>query len=315
MDRKIVRTLVIMILVAIVVEGTMPSLKSAIDAVNKVRTTPTSFIDVININYSMKTNNITNAHSEWSIRFNEAAPTQFNTAITYLNQSGRAVSSLSLDLGLSYAMYKHLKYLGDVLGYLSHTGQGGSTLSQRINEYSNTTYYYAAENVMYMLEKPTFGPEQFLANLIIDDGVSSRGHRTNLMSSTYKKIGMAFYQPQGSDIIYFGMDLTSSAYGCGKCDLITCQMQSDMGWKQYLKDTSQTDPCVPPSTTSSSSTSTGVDLTGTNNNNENFTDNGGLSSNTVGGSQNNNTGSSSSSKTIGCINIVLAFIIVLACSC
>lgn len=63
-------------------------------------------------------------------------------------------------------------------GQIGHTGEGGQTLPKRINRYGNNTGLIA-ENVSYGEHTGLM----VVISLLIDDGVSSRGHRENIMDS------------------------------------------------------------------------------------------------------------------------------------
>ncbi len=70
-------------------------------------------------------------------------------------------------------------------GATGHTGSDGSSVSARLNRYGKWTAS-AGENIGY-------GPDdagRIVASLLIDDGVSSRGHRKNLLDSRFKFVGV-----------------------------------------------------------------------------------------------------------------------------
>ena len=172
------------------VEGAL-SLKKLVDAINKARTDPGYFATLIDTDYKQKTNTGTNVHNDWSLMFNEQAPAQFDLAVTYLN-GATPKSSLTIELGLTEPIYAHLKWIHESnSGSISHTGSGGSTFSARSATYS-APLGAGAENLL----KSTImvkTEEHLVADWIIDDGVPSRGHRTNLFNSAYTKIGAALY--------------------------------------------------------------------------------------------------------------------------
>ena len=73
-----------------------------------------------------------------------------------------------------------------------HTGTDGSSPFDRMNKFG-TWDYSAAENIDYGNNVPL----RIVMSLIIDDGVSSRGHRKNILSADYKEIGLAGGVHQG----------------------------------------------------------------------------------------------------------------------
>lgn len=67
-----------------------------------------------------------------------------------------------------------------------HIGNYGSTMSERIERYGawNGTI---AENISYGFREP----KDIVAQLLIDDGVSSRGHRKNLLDPAFRYVGVS----------------------------------------------------------------------------------------------------------------------------
>lgn len=71
-------------------------------------------------------------------------------------------------------------------GTFSHTGSDDSSPSQRIYRYTSSSGS-TGEN----LSAGTTAAEDIVMQLYIDDGVSSRGHRTNMMSTNFTYEGTA----------------------------------------------------------------------------------------------------------------------------
>lgn len=70
------------------------------------------------------------------------------------------------------------------LGTTGHTGSDGSSFSDRIARFG-TVVGASGENLGY----GDFSPIEQVLSLLIDDGVPSRGHRTNLFSPNFTQIG------------------------------------------------------------------------------------------------------------------------------
>lgn len=70
-------------------------------------------------------------------------------------------------------------------GKIGHIGEGGQTLPKRINRYGNNMGLIA-ENVSYGEHTGLM----VIITLLIDDGVSSRGHRENIMDSGLSLCGV-----------------------------------------------------------------------------------------------------------------------------
>jgi uncharacterized protein YkwD len=105
-------------------------------------------------------------------------------AIRALKQT-RPVSTLKFSRGLSLAARDHVRDQGD-RGITGHNGRDGSNPFQRMERYGKWQTI-AGENIAY-------GPDSAQAvvrDLIIDDGVPDRGHRTNMFQPRYRLTGVA----------------------------------------------------------------------------------------------------------------------------
>ncbi|WP_347838052.1 CAP domain-containing protein [uncultured Draconibacterium sp.] len=71
-------------------------------------------------------------------------------------------------------------------GKTGHTGKDRSNLKDRIERYGKWQVRIA-ENIAY----GNTSAQQIVVFLLIDDGVKSRGHRTNLLHPDFKSIGVA----------------------------------------------------------------------------------------------------------------------------
>ena len=226
------------------------SLKAYLDAHNKARTNPGYYSTFIANEFKSKTDSNTNTHSVWRLRFFEQSPAQFDEAINAMNAQP-ALSPLSLNLGMTYSVWKHIKYLADTLKTLSHTGEGGTTPSQRAQPYtSGTAAMY--ENILFT-GVSAHTAEHIVAQYIIDDGVSTRGHRRNVFTASQTQIGIGIAYDYSLRRFYHGVVMANS-FNCDKCSLITCAQQAECGWTQYLADSGLADPCASRSTTTPTTT-------------------------------------------------------------
>lgn len=71
-------------------------------------------------------------------------------------------------------------------GKTGHRGSGNSTPSDRVNKFG-MFQGYLAENIHYGDCEPAF----LVISLLIDDGVKSRGHRKNILSADFNRVGVA----------------------------------------------------------------------------------------------------------------------------
>lgn len=67
-----------------------------------------------------------------------------------------------------------------------HTGRGGSSSSDRIKKYVVTSR--TGENLAYRTVRSS---EDMILDLIIDEGIPSRGHRKNIMSPDFTHTGIS----------------------------------------------------------------------------------------------------------------------------
>jgi uncharacterized protein YkwD len=71
-------------------------------------------------------------------------------------------------------------------GGIGHIGKNGSTMKQRVAKYGNDNRYLA-ENCAYGSNEA----RDIVIQLLIDEGVPSRGHRNNIMNARYVHCGVA----------------------------------------------------------------------------------------------------------------------------
>jgi len=110
-----------------------------------------------------------------------------NSAITAFAkfQAGKKASKLTLSAGLSKAAAAHVKDMGKS-GHFDHTGSDGSDPFKRMNRFG-TWSGTAAENMGSGFNTGKVIVMQYL----VDDGVASRGHRTNVLNPALHKVGIA----------------------------------------------------------------------------------------------------------------------------
>jgi len=87
--------------------------------------------------------------------------------------------------GLSQAAKDHVSDTGPK-GIVGHDGADGSSMSGRINRYG-TWGRGASENISYGYNTA----REIVLQLLIDDGVESRGHRRNIMDKYSRYVGVA----------------------------------------------------------------------------------------------------------------------------
>ena len=107
-----------------------------------------------------------------------------NECISYMKKS-TSLPVLSPKKGLSFAAQQHSKTQGET-DQIGHTGVDGSDPFTRIKKYG--TFQTAGENISYGAKSG----REIVVQLLIDDGVLSRGHRKNIMNKAFSSTGIVF---------------------------------------------------------------------------------------------------------------------------
>ena len=100
-------------------------------------------------------------------------------------QVAKPVSPLSPKKGLTLAARDHARDQART-GATGHTGSDGSTTEVRLDRYGKWDIS-AGENIDY----GNGDARRIVTSLLIDDGMPSRGHRRNLLSGTFKFVGVS----------------------------------------------------------------------------------------------------------------------------
>ena len=120
-----------------------------------------------------------------------AVPIETNEGVRALDecigvlQYAKPAPLLSPSDGLALASRELAKEQGATEN-IGHIGNFGSTMSERIERYGEWSGTIA-ENISYGFREP----RDIVAQLLIDDGVASRGHRENLLNPALRYVGIS----------------------------------------------------------------------------------------------------------------------------
>lgn len=159
--------------------------KDILLATNMARTNPSKFSDDFIqplLNFFEKDSNIQIVNG---LRYTtEEGKDVINETIKFLkNQS--PLKALEYRVGIRMSALDHVKDQGKT-ELTGHTGSDGSNSADRISRYGKWSIT-AGENIDYGNNNGL----DVITALIIDDGVKSRGHRTNIFNSNYNFVGIA----------------------------------------------------------------------------------------------------------------------------
>ena len=158
--------------------------KDIVLELNKVRTNPSAYARVYmetrRRNYNGR---LYLRPGQTDLRTKEGRPA-LEECIRVLRNT-EALTALRPSPGLSRAASDHVKDTGP-RGMIGHKGIDRSTVGTRVSRYGKWSGYIA-ENISY-------GPNrarEIVIQLLVDDGVSSRGHRKNILENQFAYVGIA----------------------------------------------------------------------------------------------------------------------------
>jgi uncharacterized protein YkwD len=178
----------------VVPDDTELSLQSLLDEINLVRTNPKQYAQILKSIRQYYNGNLYQEPGEITMVTNEGV-NAVNEAINEL-ESISSRSALSLSPGLNKAAKAHADDIGPK-GLTQHNSSDGTTFGIRIKKYVETDGNIA-ENISFGSLKTA---RKIMIQLIVDDGVPSRGHRVNILNANYKYVGFGW----GSHSVYKNM--------------------------------------------------------------------------------------------------------------
>ena len=168
--------------------------QETIDELNFARTNPKQYASILEVQKQYYKGNTLSLPNEIPLITNEGVAA-LDEAIDFLNSTS-ALSSLEVSDCLCLSARDHVYDTGP-LGIVEHNGSDGSTPYSRANRYVSPKLYGVGENISYGCNTA----RGIIIQLIVDDGVPSRGHRENIFDESYKSLGAGF----GGHSIYKNM--------------------------------------------------------------------------------------------------------------
>ena len=219
--------------------------------VNDIRTNPRPYANRIKCLILDKID-ANGLHTEWRLRYNEGK-VAVQEAINYL-QSANPVGSLALDEGLVRAAYDHSVWQNEN-SVMQHAGPGGASFADRFQLY-NSGSATLAENIVRA--STITNTEELVAYAwIIDDGVSSRGHRTNFFSTKYTKTGLGIApETSGTRDMITQKFAGSALSACTTCPF-SSEVRDQISWTAYETYNSGSITCPSPLTDTGCSVAAG----------------------------------------------------------
>ncbi len=155
-----------------------------LDEINFMRLNPQSYAEIVqDMKKSLKGNVATFPDgSKWMLNEGVSA---LDDAINDLKKSAK-VSPFEFSNGLSNAADIQVANLQDDMS-LGHFGKDGSDVENRIYKFGTPGERYS-ENISY----DSKDARSIVLNFVIDDGLKSRSHRKNLLSTQFKQIGIGY---------------------------------------------------------------------------------------------------------------------------
>ncbi|HEX9727516.1 MAG TPA: CAP domain-containing protein [Gemmatimonadales bacterium] len=153
-----------------------------LDEMNLARTDPAAYARFLAELLPLFDGSILRRPGEIGIQTGEG-PNAVREAIEYL-RTAMPLDPLERAAGLARAARDHARDQGPI-GGLGHTGRDGSTMADRIARYVRWQGAIS-ENIDY----GSATARHVVISLIVDDGVASRGHRTNVFNASSRYAGV-----------------------------------------------------------------------------------------------------------------------------
>jgi uncharacterized protein YkwD len=160
-----------------------PLEEAVVSEINKARTAPRDYASLLEQYKKYYDKKLLKLPGQTPILTKEGAGAVVE-AVRYL-RSVKPLPPLNPSKGMSSGARDHVKDQGSS-GFTQHKGSDGSQAGDRVNRYG-AWEKTIAENIAYGSDKA----RTIVIFLILDDGVSNRGHRKTIFSPDFRVIGVA----------------------------------------------------------------------------------------------------------------------------
>lgn len=158
--------------------------REVVDELNFARVQPSEYADYLIAYSELFVGRELHESGEVTIMTHEGR-SAVNEAIRFLRNQ-KPLSYLIASKGMSKAA-KDMVRMQETTSQIGHKGRDGSTFAERISRYG-TWDGSCSENIDYGNNKA----RRIVMALIIDDGVSNRGHRKSIFNPGFKRVGVAY---------------------------------------------------------------------------------------------------------------------------
>jgi uncharacterized protein YkwD len=131
------------------------------------------------------------SRTEYSARImTSEGPKAWEEAIEFL-QKQEPVHRLKWSQSLEKSATDHALYLGKN-GLMSHIGEQATTMQDRIGKYNKDLSMRCGESLQSIIPTPdtALTARNIIQGLVVDDGVSTRGHRANIFNTDFKSVAI-----------------------------------------------------------------------------------------------------------------------------
>lgn len=185
------------------------SLKDFLDAVNEIRMNPKKFVDWIETEHLKYIDNRGyNTKNKYMLLQTHEGKAVFKETQEFLKKQ-TPLQPLKLDAGLTAAAFLHSIYMTEI-NRLDHSSKDGTGLMDRIKKFGSFRGGGgAAENI---LNRREYDPIFWTMDFVIDDGVKSRGHRTNIFNKDMGVVGFGCHRKDANSEFFYTMDFATDTY-------------------------------------------------------------------------------------------------------